>query len=123
MLFLHFLSDFTLQGWFAQGKQKSWWKKQCKDADIEFSPYRHDYVCALIEHSAYWAVITFAPLIFFASWPSWWSMAIFVIVQIAVHAVIDDRKANKLKINLVQDQLAHMGQLILAVLVFAMLEV
>lgn len=31
MLLLHHVADYTLQGWLADGKQKSWWDKACGD--------------------------------------------------------------------------------------------
>lgn len=123
MLFLHLFADFTLQGWFAQGKQRSWWVDQCNKAGLDFRPYRYDYLCAMIGHSVYWSLVTFAPVLFMVNWPGIWVAVLFLVVQITVHAVIDDLKANKLRINLIQDQLAHILQIILAVLVFGVLGV
>lgn len=121
MLFLHLFADFTLQGWFAQGKQKDWWIKQCKDANVDFHPYRYDYLCALVGHSVYWAILTFAPVIFLVSWPSVVCAVGFLALQAIVHAVIDDLKANRFKINLWHDQAAHFAQIIFALAVFVLL--
>lgn len=121
MLFLHLFADFTLQGWFAQGKQRSWWKKQCEDANVDFRKYKYDYLCALIGHSVYWAILTFAPVIFLVSWPSVACAIGFVIFQTAVHAIIDDLKANRFKLNLWHDQAAHLAQIIFALVVFGFL--
>ena len=123
MVLLHLFADFTLQGWFANGKQKAWWIKQCEDYGKDFTPYRYDYVCALIGHAVYWSIITFAPLIFCEYWPACGMLVVFLVFQIGAHAVIDDLKANKFKINLIQDQLAHILQIVLAVLVFYLMEV
>lgn len=122
MVLLHFIADFTLQGWFANGKQQIWWREQCADeCNMEFErrwkKYGNDYKCALIEHGLYWTLITFAPLIFFTASP-WWGLALFVIGQTAIHAWIDDRKANKLKINLIQDQFFHFIQIAVAAIVY-----
>ena len=122
MVLLHFIADFTLQGWFASGKQQMWWREQCADEDnMEFErrwkKYRNDYKCAMIEHGLYWTLITFAPLIFFTA-SSWWALALFVIGHTAIHAWIDDRKANKLEINLIQDQIFHFIQIAVTAIVY-----
>lgn len=122
MVLLHFIADFTLQGWFANGKQAMWWREQCADeCNMEFErrwkKYRNDYKCALIEHSLYWTLITFAPLIFFTA-SSWWALTLFVTGHTVSHAWIDDRKANKLEINLIQDQIFHFIQIAATAIVY-----
>lgn len=112
MLLGHLVADYTLQGWLADGKQERWWKKVC-GGEIP-DKYRRDYIAALVCHALYWSIFICAP--FFVS--KWFLLAI--VVNTIVHAVIDDLKANKMKINLIQDQLLHLFQIgvTLAVLCF-----
>ena len=103
MLLGHLVADYTLQGWLADGKQESWWKKVC--GGVIPDKYKHDYVAALLCHALYWSIFICAP--FFAS--KWFLLSI--VVNTIVHAVVDDLKANKMKINLIQDQLLHILQI------------
>ncbi len=105
MLLGHLVADYTLQGWLADGKQKSWWTKIC-GGEIP-NKYKHDYIAALVCHSLYWSMFVCAP--FYAS--SHFLPAI--ILNTGVHAVVDDLKANRKRINLVQDQLIHLVQILL----------
>lgn len=108
MLLGHLVADYTLQGWLADGKQKSWWRKIFGGhEDAVPDKYKHDYVAALVCHSLYWSIFICAP--FFAS--TWFLLAI--VLNTVVHAIVDDLKANKFKINLIQDQLLHLGQILL----------
>lgn len=110
MLLGHLVADYTLQGWLADGKQKSWWTKTCGGAD----KYKHDYIAALVCHSLYWSIFVCAP--FYASN----HFLLAIILNTAVHAVVDDLKANQKRINLVQDQLIHIVQILLT---FAVLSI
>lgn len=117
MLLGHLVADYTIQGWLADGKQKSWWRKMfggCKDAVP--SKYKHDYVAALYCHALYWSIFICAP--FYAS-P-------YFIVAIAVntiaHAIIDNEKTNVMSINLIQDQLLHFVQILLTFGAFMLLK-
>ena len=110
MIFCHLLADFTLQGWLASAKQKSWWKANAPDP-----LYKFDYITALICHSVMWSIFVMAPLIICGLFEGrdlgfiW----LFLPFNISWHALIDDLKANKGKINLSQDQSFHMLQIIL----------
>ena len=108
MLLGHLVADYTLQGWLADVKQKSWWRKIFGGHE-EAVPdkYKYDYIAALVCHALYWSIFICAP--FFAS--SWFLVA--VVLNTVVHAIVDDLKANKMKINLIQDQLLHLGQILL----------
>ncbi len=108
MLLGHLVADYTLQGWLADGKQKSWWRKIFGGhEDAVPDKYKHDYKAALVCHALYWSIFICAP--FFAS--SWFIVA--VVLNTVVHAIVDDLKANQLKINLIQDQLLHLGQILI----------
>ena len=108
MLLGHLVADYTLQGWLADGKQKSWWRKIFGGhEDAVPDKYKNDYKAALFCHALYWSIFICAP--FFAS--SWFLVA--VVLNTVVHAIVDDLKANQFKINLIQDQLLHLVQILL----------
>ena len=111
MLLLHFVADFTLQGCLANLKQKSWWIAECENHGVELKKYKDDYICGLVCHSMYWTLVTFLPLFFFTQIPDMVLFAI-VVINTLFHMWIDDLKANKFKINLVQDQVFHFAQII-----------
>lgn len=116
MILGHFIADFTLQGWFANGKQEIWWREQCADeCDLEFErrwkKYGNDYKCTLLEHGLYWSLITFLPLFFLADLTDI-ALAAIVVVNAVIHAYVDHLKANMFKINLIQDQALHFAQIL-----------
>ena len=110
MIFLHIIDDYYLQGILAQMKQKKFWKEQAPD-----ELYKYDYIWALIMHAFSWTFMIMLPLIFV----SLISPAFYIIfvVNLAVHAYVDNLKANKHKINLWQDQLIHLAQIILTFII------
>ena len=57
-------------------------------------------------HALYWSIFICAP--FYAS--KWFLAAI--VLNTIVHAIVDDLKANRMKLNLIQDQLLHLGQIL-----------
>lgn len=107
MLFCHIIDDYYLQGWFAQAKQKSWWEKKVPD-----KMYRNDYKIALIEHAFSWTFMIHVPVIIALNYYKLFDgiSIIFIFIFVAnwiYHAIIDDMKANKRWINLIQDQTFH----------------
>ena len=114
MLLGHLVADYTLQGWLADGKQESWWEKVC-GGEIP-DKYKNDYIAALYCHALYWSILVCAP--FYSS--SHFLSAI--VLNTGVHAIVDDLKANQKRINLVQDQLIHLGQILLTFAVLIMQE-
>lgn len=108
MLFCHVVADYNLQGWLANAKQKEWWKKNAPD-----EMYARDYIMALIMHSIGWAFLVMLPVAWYESFAiDIWFIVAFVL-NVIIHAFVDDYKANEHKINLVQDQLLHILQIIL----------
>ena len=112
MILAHLLADYPLQGWLAQSKAKSYWENADKKN-------RKDYIAALICHSAMWGILIFIPLIF------WWNVEYYIgwvwlalPANVAMHAVVDDLKANKKAINLWQDQLIHLAQIVITWLIW-----
>lgn len=109
MILGHLIADYPLQGILAQLKQKSFWSK--------YGPkYRDDYIPALLGHSVMWGIIVFLPILYFwGDYLHWWQY-LNLIQLICFHFVIDDLKANRGKINLIQDQFFHFCQICLAYL-------
>lgn len=119
MIFAHIIDDYCLQGILASMKQKSWWKNQEQYND----KYKHDYIIALAMHSFSWAFMIMCPILFTMPQQVRASFIIAFIVNVIIHAVVDDLKANKFKINLVQDQLIHLAQIVVAWFVIIVLGV
>ena len=116
MIFCHILDDFCFQGWLASAKQKEWWEKNAPEP-----LYRFDYICALIMHSASWSFVITVPLKVYSTamhFGNGWILAIMFLVNVAIHAIIDDLKANKKKINLVIDQSLHIIQILITFTVY-----
>ena len=110
MIFLHIVDDYYLQGILAQMKQKKFWKKQAPD-----ELYKYDYIWALIMHAFSWTFMIMLPLIFVS--PISPAFYVIFVVNLAIHAYVDNLKANKHKINLWQDQLIHLAQIILTFII------
>lgn len=93
MLFAHTYADFCSQGIMASMKQKEWWRRQ--EGYGEF--YSKDYTMALVNHSLQWSFCIML-LMFFAN--------------IFLHYLVDNYKANKHTLNLIQDQFLHLIQIL-----------
>lgn len=111
MIFCHIIDDFVLQDKFTYLKQKSWWIKACKDDGLPFDKYKNDYKMALFEHSLEWSIAIILPIIFLCNIPGW-ILLLSVIINTIIHYIVDNAKANQLRLNLIQDQLAHLIQII-----------
>ena len=112
MIFCHIVDDYYLQGKLASFKQKSWWQENAPE-----QLYKYDYIVALMMHSFSWAFMIMLPV---AVSQEFQIEAVFVtmfIINTVVHAVVDNLKANKRKINLVMDQSIHIGQIIVTFLI------
>jgi len=107
MIFLHIVDDYYLQGCLASMKQKVWWKKNYPN-----ELYKYDYIWALIMHSFSWTFMIMLPIVISMSFKVGAIFIILFFVNIIIHAVTDNAKANKGCINLWQDQLIHMIQII-----------
>ena len=108
MILLHIIYDFVLQPISLSNlKQKKWWKKQEGYSD----KYKDDYKVALAIHSISWSIMIHIPLVIM--FPSLGQLALLIsfIVNAVIHYYIDDLKANKLKINLFEDQMVHFWQI------------
>lgn len=103
MIFCHIVDDYYLQGWLASAKQKQWWVNNSPDL-----MYKYDYLMALFMHSFSWSfMIMLIPTVYIIWFGGFYTPLLFV-CNVAAHMIVDDMKANKKKINLVQDQLIHL---------------
>ena len=118
MLVLHVIADFHLQGCLADLKQKRWWMDNVFSKGFNHK-YDKDYLAALAMHGLEWSIIVHIP-VFWLAWTHlpdtstrYLILLASVLIQAVLHAVIDDLKCNRYKLNLIQDQMLHIGQLIL----------
>lgn len=108
MIFFHIIDDYYLQGWLASAKQKEWWIKNAPS-----KLYKYDYIMALFMHSFSWTFsITLLPTLYVLIFGGSWYPLLFV-SDLILHMAVDDLKANKKKINLIQDQTIHFIQIVL----------
>lgn len=105
MIFMHILDDYKLQGMLSNLKQETWWKENYPN-----KLYKYDYIIALITHSFSWSFMILLPVTLYLGIQKF--NIIVVLINLIIHAIVDDLKANKLKINLIQDQLIHIIQII-----------
>ena len=117
MIFAHIIDDYYLQGWLASAKTKNWWKKNAPD-----KLYSKDYIMALFCHSLSWSIMIFLPILIYSLYNqidlNWFYLAIPI--NLIIHAVIDDLKANKFKINLIIDQSIHFTQIFITYTIFVL---
>ena len=115
MLLAHIIDDYYLQGWLASAKTKKWWEKNAPD-----ELYNKDYIMALFCHSLSWSIMIFLPILIYSLYNqidlNWFYLAIPI--NLIIHAVIDDLKANKFKINLIIDQSIHFTQIFITYTIF-----
>lgn len=112
MLFLHIVDDYYLQGLLASLKQKKWWEEH---APAEL--YENDYLIALYTHAFSWSFVITLPLLIIAFISGYKLYFLFLtlmyIINTIIHGFIDNLKANKLKLNLIQDQCVHYIQIVM----------
>ena len=101
MLLAHFFADFHLQGVLADMKQERWWNN---------SKNKYDYVAALAIHSAEWTLWMMIPL-FLLPHLDLGMFLLLAALNMVVHSLTDNSKANYRDISLVQDQIIHLAQI------------
>jgi len=107
MFFCHIVDDYYLQGWLASAKQKEWWKKNAPNP-----LYRHDYLWALLMHSASWSFMTMLPIAIAQSFNIGPVYCVIFVANMLIHAFVDNQKANVKSINLWTDQMCHCIQIV-----------
>lgn len=108
MLMAHIIDDYYLQDTLAKLKQKSFWEENAPER-----LYKHDYIMALILHGFSWSFMIMLPLLIYSNFTLHNIYFIFWLVNGLFHSWIDDCKANKKRINLIEDQIFHMIQILL----------
>lgn len=117
MFALHIFADFHLQGLLIDMKQKNWWSKQLMSfKPSEKQKYRNDHFVALLFHSFEWTFIFMLPVFFTEA--SITSILVAFIINMLIHAIVDEMKCNMMLINLIQDQIYHIFQIIITWIVF-----
>jgi hypothetical protein len=112
MIFCHIVDDYYLQGIFANMKQKKWWQENAPQ-----KLYKYDYIVALIMHSMSWSFMIMLPIAISMNFDVSIIFAIVFVGNTIIHAVVDNLKANRLKINLVVDQSIHILQIIITYII------
>lgn len=113
MIFCHIVDDYYLQGWLASAKQKEWWKKNAPE-----EMYKRDYILALIMHSFSWSFMIMLPIALYYGFDVSVMFIVTLILNVIIHALVDDLKANHKLINLWVDQIIHLLQIALTALIF-----
>ena len=116
MIFCHIVDDYYLQGALANLKQKSYWEK-----DAPNKMYQHDYIAALVMHSMSWSFMIMLPIAICNSFNVGVMFVITFVANAIVHGIVDDLKANKHRINLIQDQTCHLIQIAVTAVVMLIL--
>ena len=112
MILCHIIDDFVLQPvCLSNLKQKSWWGEHCNGKQ-----YRNDYKMALFIHSLSWSIMIHLPIILLYICNSL-VLSFSILINMIIHYIVDDLKANKYKINLVIDQTIHFIQIILTFII------
>ena len=116
MIFLHIIDDYCLQApCLCNLKQKSFWEKNAPQ-----KIYQNDYIWALFMHGFSWAFMIMLPIAVVRNFNVDINFFLLLIINAVFHAGIDDLKANKFRINLWQDQLAHLAQIAITVTAYAL---
>jgi hypothetical protein len=117
MVFLHIIDDFVLQRISKVGelKQKKWWKNNASN-----KMYEHDYIVALFVHSFSWAFMIMLPILIYVDFNITSLFTVIFICNMLIHGFVDHLKANLYKINLIQDQLIHITQIFITMLILGL---
>lgn len=109
MIFLHILDDYGLQApCLCNLKQRSYWETNAPNP-----LYRYDYLWALLMHSFSWSFMIMLPIAWVMSFNITIPFICVFIANVGIHALTDHLKANEYKINLWEDQLIHIGQILI----------
>lgn len=99
-------------------KQIEWWEKECEDKLIRYSKskYKADHYIALFCHSFEWAFVILIPFfvkcLLYGNSTIMTEYTVLLIFNTLMHFYVDNEKANKHSISLVQDQLCHLIQIL-----------
>lgn len=109
MIFFHIIDDYVLQApCLCSLKQKSWWKENAPD-----NKYKDDYITALVMHAFSWSFMIMLPIAYVQNFNIGFEFFILFVLNVVIHSLIDNMKANWKLINLYQDQFIHMVQIVI----------
>ena len=117
MILAHILDDFVLQPQcLSDLKQKEWWYKR----GIWKGKYKLDFLCAGLIHAISWSILISLPIIFLGdiTGPKEIYLGIAIILNMVIHFIVDNFKANLKVLNLWQDQLIHFVQIFILYEIF-----
>ena len=107
MIFCHIVDDYYLQGILASMKQKKFWKENAPE-----KMYKYDYIWALIIHAFSWAFMIMLPIAYMMNFQIDFLFGFVFVANVVIHAIVDNEKANKFRINLWVDQIIHLAQIL-----------
>lgn len=113
MIFLHIVDDFYLQGILATLKQKDWWNTNAPQ-----DMYSNDYIVALLCHAFSWSFMIMIPVFLSESFSMSYTSVAWCLLNVFIHAYVDNAKANVKSINLIQDQFIHFCQIFITWFIF-----
>lgn len=113
MIFLHIVDDFYLQGILANLKQKKYWEENAPDV-----LYKYDYRIALWLHSFSWTFMIMLPIAYHMQFNITLLYTTIFFINMVVHGITDNSKANNRKISLTTDQLIHLLQIFITAHIF-----
>ena len=120
MFLFDIIDDFVLQPvCLSKLKQKRYWIEECEKNNLDISKYDTDYITALIMHGLSWSIMIHIPLMFLGGINDDLFLLLSVLLNAVILAIIDDLKANKLKINLDVDQCLHGLQILITWIIFS----
>ena len=120
MFLFDIIDDFVLQPiCLSKLKQKRYWIEECKKYNLNILKYDTDYITALLIHGLSWSIMIHVPLMFLGGIRDDFFLLLSVLLNTVIHAIIDDLKANKLKINLDVDQCLHGFQIVITWIVLS----
>ena len=122
MFLFDIIDDFVLQPiCLSKLKQKRYWIEECKKYNLNISKYDTDYITALLIHGLSWSIMIHVPLMFLGGIRDDFFLLLSVLLNTVIHAIIDNLKANKLKINLDVDQCLHVLQIVITWIVLSLI--
>lgn len=115
-ILLHIIDDFVLQPvCLSKLKQKKIWVEHENYSD----KYKNDYKMALFIHSLSWSIMIMFPLLLLNT--NIFFLSGILLLNIVIHYIVDNEKANNFKINLIQDQIIHFVQIIFMYVIFGVM--
>ena len=116
MILMHIIDDFVFQPQsLSYLKQKSWWKDNYPQ-----EKYENDFRVALFLHALSWSIMVHLPIIFTMIVSNLW-LTVSIFTNLAIHMWVDNLKANKGKLSLLQDQTIHLLQVLVTWILFTLL--